>query len=315
MLGPGPGTPSPASAKAQGPGPWVGAGLQPLPQHWEPRGEWWECRPGGLGAAEPGSGICRGIWEAQETEQRAKPASGPRADPGGGGRVGRRIFSGAEPHAGRVWFHSRDTKLATARPRSYPRGRGHGPGPGRLPTPHSLQEPMRLMQAAGVGGRGCVVASWRPQAPDTASPGPAPRTAAPGRQQAPGGLHRPGPRPAPCCGGRTEVRGAAGLAHRPCRLPGRRSAFGFPPLQWVTASFPPTSQGGRGHTPRMVTVPWCPLGQGLQAGRPPTAPEAPGGPGPPSFLPPFRLSHPFTPAWPSPGARDPSALLEASSSP
>lgn len=106
------------------------------------------------------------------------------------------------------------------------------------------------MQAAGVGGRGCVVASWRPQAPDTASPGPAPRTAAPGRQQAPGGLHRPGPRPAPCCGGRTEVRGATGLARRPCRLPGRRSAFGFPPLQWVTASFPPTSQGGRGHAPR-----------------------------------------------------------------
>lgn len=205
--------------------------------------------------------------------------------------------------------------LATARPRSYPRGRGHGPGPGRLPTPHSLQEPMRLMQAAGVGGRGCVVASWRPQAPDTASPGPAPRTAAPGRQQAPGGLHRPGPRPAPCCGGWTEVRGAAGLACRHCRLPGCRSAFGFPPLQWVTASFPPTSQGGRGHAPRMVTVPWCPLGQGPQAGRPPTAPEAPGGPGPPSFLPPLRLSHPFTPAWPSPGARDPSALLEDSSSP
>lgn len=125
------------------------------------------------------------------------------------------------------------------------------------------------MQAAGVGGRGCVVASWRPQAPDTASPGPAPRTAAPGRQQAPGGLHRPGPRPAPCCGGRTEVRGAAGLACRHCRLPGCRSAFGFPPLQWVIASFPPTSQGGRGHTPRMVTVPWCPLGQGPQAGRPP----------------------------------------------
>lgn len=123
--GPGPGTPSPASAKAQGPGPWVGAGLQPLPQHWEPRGEWWECRPGGLGAAEPGSGICRGIWEAQETEQRAKPASGPRADPGGGGRVrrrmGRRIFSGAEPHAGRVWFHSRGHQR-------WPR-----PGPGGTP--------------------------------------------------------------------------------------------------------------------------------------------------------------------------------------
>lgn len=132
------------------------------------------------------------------------------------------------------------------------------------------------MQAAGVGGRGCVVASWRPQAPDTASPGPAPHTAAPGRQQAPGGLHRPGPWPAPCCGGRTEVRGAAGLARCPCRLRGRRSAFRFPPLQRVTASFPPTSQGGRGHTPRMVTVPWWPPWS-RPAGRP--APHSSGGPG------------------------------------
>lgn len=56
MLGARPRHPLPC--QRQGPGPRLGAGLQPLPPPWEPRGERRERRPGGLGAASVGGRGC-----------------------------------------------------------------------------------------------------------------------------------------------------------------------------------------------------------------------------------------------------------------